>query len=977
MSVVLIRRNLASDLSGGADFDRKLLSASDTAASKTVTVAAGASEESYAYSDAGVPGSAAWATGTWTLKAKVTTASAAIYLSTQIDRIDSAGAVLQSSTASAEQQLSSTGVKTFTHAAAAWTSASATDRFRIRYIFRNAAAVPRQVVIEENTTDCTVDFPVDPGSPSTVSEFFRSSTASDLSGGADFSRSLAEAVAASATIAVTVAASATETSYAFSPAGVPGSASWQTGTWTIKVEVTVASVAIFLSTIIDRIDEDGNVIQSSSATAEQQLSATGVKTFVHTGLSWSAGSASDRFRVRYIFRNNVAFQRQVTISENTADASVDTPLTTDAPPPIYYPLTDWENKIYASSQCGSHPIHTARFFRSSAATPESGLRPWAAFCTNGGTTTSLHSTITTAQTIQYAILQSGRDLFEFTAPVPRGGATTNNTSDATFNAAAGLFGDAYRGNGVWYPEDAPNLTSGSHPFFDPTAFTAPKGVAMFTQWVSLQLATLDLDPDDNAACGRSMGAMSFMTTVWAKDQSSMWLVKVDPQDSVNTQGFWKRALADLFPGAWWPVIAEAGPISGVIFPVDGGEYDEPAATMGETPLLFRQLMSALSYAIHEDVLEQNERLPVYIYTAESTVAGAPYTTANTDAETWPHSVWHARAMGLAFPQGSRNVARGSALYDASVDDDTFETVEEVVADQMLFLDGVYDYALGEYETLHNTIRSKFATDVEDALAVSVSYDNLPFTAPDDAIYIRFRVTVTEAQQIGLGLRNTHRKAGVASATICAPLAGGQQPALAIADSIFAAFAGVTEDDIRYGNPRVRQAASEEDGGGASWNYLVEIPFNADYTPATQPTATSGAAATCEDVSNAIRSAFDTLVASHNSVPVFYDNGPPGNIQEPQWVRLSVIHGDPQSVTLGSKRRVRSAGIATAQIFVPVLGGDQPALQLADLVNEAFRAVHVGGADFLTPAVKTVGADGTHWQVNVSMPFTFDRFIVSA
>jgi len=130
----------ASDLSSGVDFNKILNATTETAGTTgSISIAKGATEVSYAYTVAGIPNNADWTTGAATVKVNVTTAPASPYiaLSMNLERINSAGTLQESATATAEQTINAAGVYTFDIASKNWTAGAATDRIRLKYSFRN------------------------------------------------------------------------------------------------------------------------------------------------------------------------------------------------------------------------------------------------------------------------------------------------------------------------------------------------------------------------------------------------------------------------------------------------------------------------------------------------------------------------------------------------------------------------------------------------------------------------------------------------------------------------------------------------------------------------------------------------------------------------------------------------------------------------------------------------------------------------
>ncbi len=152
------------------------------------------------------------------------------------------------------------------------------------------------------------------------------SAASDLTGGADFTRVLSQGTETSSTVSTSTASNATEDDYGFSAAGVPNSASWPAGNITVELEVTTAHANIQLSCCVSRVNSAGVVQESGAFTAEQSAGTTGVKTFTCAPPAggWTAGSASDRLRVTYRRRNTASGARTVAFRTGTTDCEVAT-----------------------------------------------------------------------------------------------------------------------------------------------------------------------------------------------------------------------------------------------------------------------------------------------------------------------------------------------------------------------------------------------------------------------------------------------------------------------------------------------------------------------------------------------------------------------------------------------------------------------------------------------------------------------------
>ena len=110
-----------------------------------------------------------------------------------------------------------------------------------------------------------------------------------------------------------------------------------------------------------------------------------------------------------------------------------------------------------------------------------------------------------------------------------------------------------------------------------------------------------------------------------------------------------------------------------------------------------------------------------------------------------------------------------------------------------------------------------------------------------------------------------------------------------------------------------------------------------------------------------------------STPLTYDNL---NFDPPQgpWARLTVKHIRADRATLGSVAcRFRREGQTFVQVFIPIGGGTQTADILAESLVEAFEnAAAIDNIWFRNVRMREVGPDGTFYQVNVELDFTFDR-----
>jgi hypothetical protein len=139
--------NTASDLGGGADFSNALVGAPPALTSLSVPVAALTTEESYAFTDAGVPGRDGF-TGNFTVRVDfldVTAPAPGVTITTRLTRVDAAGVVQVQSAISGGANRSSAsfpGLITYSFANVNLGTWAPGDRLRIDYRFQNLTALP-------------------------------------------------------------------------------------------------------------------------------------------------------------------------------------------------------------------------------------------------------------------------------------------------------------------------------------------------------------------------------------------------------------------------------------------------------------------------------------------------------------------------------------------------------------------------------------------------------------------------------------------------------------------------------------------------------------------------------------------------------------------------------------------------------------------------------------------------------------------
>lgn len=106
-----------------------------------------------------------------------------------------------------------------------------------------------------------------------------------------------------------------------------------------------------------------------------------------------------------------------------------------------------------------------------------------------------------------------------------------------------------------------------------------------------------------------------------------------------------------------------------------------------------------------------------------------------------------------------------------------------------------------------------------------------------------------------------------------------------------------------------------------------------------------------------------------TIPVSYPNvafTPPTGAP---WVRVSIADATAKQASLGATQNFhRHNGIVTIEVFAPVATGDSQALTLADDAADIFRGWQSVGVQFRTPSIRTIGSDGTWYQVTVLTEF---------
>lgn len=161
MATNYVLRNLDSDLSGGADFNKQLVVGTETQNSIEIPVVKGDTDVSYGFTNAGIPGTSGM-TGDYTVEVYIVTGNAEWQVYCSIDRVNSSGVPQNLGTESAAQYCTA-GLHTFNFTAQNRGTWQSGDRLRVRFFFYNPTHSTSSIYIRTGTTDCEVVAPWDSG----------------------------------------------------------------------------------------------------------------------------------------------------------------------------------------------------------------------------------------------------------------------------------------------------------------------------------------------------------------------------------------------------------------------------------------------------------------------------------------------------------------------------------------------------------------------------------------------------------------------------------------------------------------------------------------------------------------------------------------------------------------------------------------------------------------------------------------------
>jgi hypothetical protein len=138
-----------SDLSGGADFNKKLVASGETSGSQTLSFGNSESRTSYGFTEPGNP-SVLGKTGNYTITVNIPTTNAQGRLAISLSRVNSAGTA-QSTSSSTSEQTTNSATLTFSLTSINLGTWSPGDRLRVNYEFRNNSTMAQSWAIGYGT----------------------------------------------------------------------------------------------------------------------------------------------------------------------------------------------------------------------------------------------------------------------------------------------------------------------------------------------------------------------------------------------------------------------------------------------------------------------------------------------------------------------------------------------------------------------------------------------------------------------------------------------------------------------------------------------------------------------------------------------------------------------------------------------------------------------------------------------------------
>jgi len=366
---------------------------------------------------------------------------------------------------------------------------------------------------------------------------------------------------------------------------------------------------------------------------------------------------------------------------------------------FYTPDPEWREVDYAGPAViaagANHPILRMTLFRSPAASQRNARRVIVMPQASGLRHTGLPSLITnnldpllgpvsvggSIELTAVMFLDCGFDVILASMPIARGDAGTGNSketgnpeSDTEFSIDSWAetptftprYGPAYDGNGMIVPatNDAFSLpasyqpSGGPHPMRDPARLNCYQAMTMLTQFILGNAVRMGYDPTVENWLGAYAASGGADTAAWmlGVERATYHFPGGVGQDSIPTRnafGFmilhsW-QSYAPAFPSSFYLSSIARRPSAG-----GDPHYDTQSATISQAGTAQMATWSALSYATHASVIDDNKLVKFHFAAGENSAMGAPFDNTNTAAVASTHDNWFVIAAALAL-SGDHNV----------------------------------------------------------------------------------------------------------------------------------------------------------------------------------------------------------------------------------------------------------------------------------------------------------------------------------
>lgn len=113
---------------------------------------------------------------------------------------------------------------------------------------------------------------------------------------------------------------------------------------------------------------------------------------------------------------------------------------------------------------------------------------------------------------------------------------------------------------------------------------------------------------------------------------------------------------------------------------------------------------------------------------------------------------------------------------------------------------------------------------------------------------------------------------------------------------------------------------------------------------------------------------DEFKALRPDIPIAFENTKFTTPTGP-YLRLTIVGASSEQITMGESKLFESRGFVQVDVHVPAGTGTGLARTIADEICEILRGRAIGSALFRAPYARPYGADGDHYRVIVTAPFT--------